>query len=185
HLLANVHTRIGLILGNRGIYTTEKRYEGYLRALNAKDVEPQDDLLIYSDYTMEGGYNSTTRLLSLDPPPSAIFVTNYEMTIGTILALNESRVAIPDDISLIGFDKLDLFSAIYRNLALVKQPQTSIGEMVAKQLLSMLAGGPDANNQNSTIMLTSQLFTGETVKPYHGVGQGVGQDEAPGVLQKN
>ena len=54
-----------------------------------------------------------------------------------MIALNETGLTVPDDISVIGFDKLDLFGAMYPNLTLVKQPQNAIGECVAKQLLRL------------------------------------------------
>ena len=72
-------------------------------------------------------------------PPTAVFVTNYEMTLGAMIALNEAACRVPDDISVIGFDKLDLFGAMYPSLTLVKQPQNAIGECVAKQLLRLLS----------------------------------------------
>ena len=46
------------------------------------------------------------RMLSLEQPPTAVFFTNYEITLGGIIALNEKGVRFPDDISIIGFDNM-------------------------------------------------------------------------------
>ena len=161
HLLDCGHTSVAIILGNEFIYTTQKRREGYLAALNECGINPREDLVIYSDYTMEGGYNAMKRLLSLAPHPSAVFVTNYEMTLGAIIAINEAQHSIPSDISFIGFDKLDLFGAIYPNLTLVKQPQSAISECVAKQLLTMLSNDKAPTQM---IVLSAQLHEGSSVK---------------------
>lgn len=160
HLLDAGHTQIGLILGNQGIYTVEHRRDGYLAALARRHVSPREELILYSDYTMEGGYTATKQLLSLPNPPTALFVTNYEMTLGTMLALNEAHISVPKDLSLIGFDKLDLFGVVYPYLTIIKQPQNAIGECVARQMLALLAGN---GAPHQMITLSTQLHEGSSV----------------------
>ncbi|MBN1777591.1 MAG: LacI family DNA-binding transcriptional regulator [Clostridiales bacterium] len=163
YLLEAGHEKIGLILGNEGIYTTQKRREGYLNAYAEFNIKPRKEFIRFSDYTLEGGYTKMKELLALSIQPTAVFVTNYEMTLGTIIALNEAFRSVPDDISIIGFDKLDMFGAMYPNLTLVKQPQNAIGECVAKQLLRLLSQTlPDPLNQ--IITLSTQLHEGNSVK---------------------
>lgn len=161
YLLDAGHKDIALILGNEVIYTTQKRREGYLNAMKEHGVVPREELIVYSDYTMEGGYMAMKKLLSMNQRPTAVFVTNYEMTLGSMIAINESQIKIPDDLSLIGFDKLDLFGAIYPTLTLVKQPQNAISECVARQLLTMLS---DEKAPPQVIMLSTQLHEGASVK---------------------
>ena len=160
-LIEKGHTAIGLILGSPEVFTTQKRLEGYMNALTEHHLILREDYLLYSDYTMEGGYRAMKRLLAMPDRPTAVFVTNYYMTLGAIIALNEAQVNIPDDLSFIGFDKLDLFDAIYPHLTLVKQPQVAIGECAAKQLLTMLS---DDKALPQVIMLSTQLYEGTTVR---------------------
>jgi LacI family transcriptional regulator len=161
YLLDAGHKDIALILGNEVIYTTQKRREGYLNAMKEHGVVSREELIVYSDYTMEGGYMAMKKLLSMNNRPTAVFVTNYEMTLGSMIAINESQIKIPDDLSLIGFDKLDLFGLIYPTLTLVKQPQNAISECVARQLLTMLS---DEKTPPQIIMLSTQLHEGASVK---------------------
>ncbi len=163
HLLEAGHEEIGIILGNEGIYTTQKRREGYLSALAEYDVKAREELVRFSDYTLEGGYNQMKALLSLSTPPTSVFVTNYEMTLGAMIALNERHLRVPEDISVIGFDKLDLFGAMYPNLTLVKQPQNAIGECVATQLLRLLSE-PSDESLSQIITLPTQLVKGGTIR---------------------
>jgi len=160
-LLKNGHQSIGLILGDPEVYTTQKRREGYVNALKEHAITPCEDWIQYTDYTMEGGYTAMKKMLAMQEHPTAVFVTNYYMTLGAIIALNEAQVSIPDDLSFIGFDKLDLFDAIYPHLTLVKQPLGAISECVARQLLTLLS---DEKAPPQVIMLSTQLHEGTTVK---------------------
>ncbi len=162
YLLAHGHRRIGLILGTQGVYTTEKRYEGYLSALQAAEVPLAADYVRYGDYTVDGGYTAAKLLMSLPDRPSAIFVTNYEMTLGTILALNEMRIRIPQDLSLFGFDKLDLFGAVYPHLSTIRQPHQEIAQSASQEILRLMAGGQNADAYHA-ITLNTQLCPGATV----------------------
>lgn len=163
HLLEAGHEEIGLILGNEGIFTTQKRREGYLNAYAEYNIAPREELIRFSDYTLEGGYNQMKALLKLSTPPTAVFVTNYEMTLGSMIALNETACTVPDDISVIGFDKMDLFGAMYPSLTLVKQPQNAIGECVAKQLLRLLTS-ESPRPLSQIITLSTQLYEGSSIR---------------------
>ena len=162
YLLDAGHTRIALILGNAGIYTTEKRREGFLNAMRERGVTPCEDFIHYSDYTIEGGYATMKSILAQPDRPTAAFITNNEMTLGALMALNELGLRAPDDISLMAFDKLDIFSAILPNLTLMKQPQNAIGECVARQMLTLLSE-PNASALHQIVSLSVQLQEGGSV----------------------
>ena len=162
-LLEAGHDEIGLILGNEGIFTTQKRRDGYLNAYAEFDIKPREKLIRYGDYTMDGGYSSMKALLSMENRPTAVFVTNFEMTLGAMIALNEAALKVPEHISFIGFDKLDLFGAIFPNLTLVKQPQNAIGECVANQLLRLLADA-SSGPLHQIITLSTQLYEGGSTR---------------------
>lgn len=163
HLLEKNHHDIGLILGNEGIYTTQKRKEGYLNAYHALHIAPKDTCIRYSDYTLQGGYSAMKELMALACRPTAVFVTNYEMTLGTMIALSEMGIRVPDDLSLIGFDKLDMFGEIYPHLTLIKQPQNAIGECVARQMLSLLHEST-SEPPHQIITLSTQLQLGTSTR---------------------
>jgi LacI family transcriptional regulator len=162
-LLQSGHEEIGLILGNEGIYTTQKRREGFLNACAEFNLRPGAEMIRFSDYTLEGGYAQMKALLALPKPITAVLVTNYEMTLGSMLALNEAALKVPSDISVIGFDKLDLFGAMFPNLTLIKQPQNAIGECVAKQMMRLLTDG-SAQPLHQIITLPTQLYEGGSVR---------------------
>ncbi|NLI20800.1 MAG: LacI family transcriptional regulator [Clostridiales bacterium] len=163
YLIESGHTDIGLVLGNDCIYTTQKRRDGYLNAYAEFSLTPREELIRFSDYTMEGGYAAMKRLISLPQRPTAVFVTNFEMTLGAMIALNEAQLRVPENMSFIGFDKLDLFGAVFPNLTLVKQPQNAIGECVAKQILRLMAD-PHADALHQIITLATSLNVGGSTR---------------------
>ena len=156
------HRQIGLVLGSPNLYTTNQRLTGYLNALNEAGIKPTEEYIRYGDYTMDGGYQAVLNLLKLKNRPTALFVTNFEMTLGTMLALQHNGVRVPEDLSVIGFDKLELFGEIFPNLTLIRQPQLSIGRESANLMLNMLS------NEESgcrIVTLTTELTEGSSVRP--------------------
>lgn len=156
------HRKIGLVLGSPRLYTTDCRLTGYLNALRDAGIEPGEDYIRYGDYTMEGGYQAVQALLQLPDRPTALFVTNFEMTLGAMLALQQSGIRVPQDLSVIGFDKLELFGAVLPDLTLVRQPQLSIGKECAGLMLDLLNAGDQAVHR--IITLSTDLTEGRSVR---------------------
>ena len=107
-LLTEGHRRIGIIVGPEGIHTARERLGGYLRVLEDYGLESEPELIRRGAYTTEGGYRESQALLSMGNPPTALFVTNYEMTLGAVMAMNERGIRMPEDLSFIGFDNQEL-----------------------------------------------------------------------------
>ena len=161
YLLDCGHRQIGVIVGPKDIYTSQQRLLGYDQAFVQTNIPFNRDLVVYSDYTVQGGYSQTKWLLQNFPEMTALFVTNYEMTLGAVLALNEANVRIPEQLSLIGFDNLQLSQVIQPRLTLVAQPLQEIGQHVARQLLCRLK---DHSARPETIMLQAKMLMGASVK---------------------
>ncbi len=156
------HSRIGLVLGNPNLYTTSQRLTGYLNALTESGITPSDEYIRYGDYTMEGGYQAVLSLLRVKDRPTALFVTNFEMTLGAMLALQHSGIRVPEDLSVIGFDKLELFGEIFHDLTLIRQPQQSIGKESALLMLDML--GNHGGISHRIVTLGTELTEGGSVR---------------------
>ena len=71
-------------------------------------------------------------------PPTAVFVTNYDMTLGAIMAAHE-RGTLPDEVDFIGYDNVDLCSIVSPKLEIVEQPMDEMG-LRAAELLARLTG---------------------------------------------
>ena len=157
------HRQIGIILGSPNLYTTNQRLTGYLNALREAGISPEDEYIRYGDYTMDGGYQAVQELLSLKHRPTAVFVTNFEMTLGTMLALQQNGIRVPEDLSVIGFDKLELFGEIFPDLTLIRQPQLSIGREAANLMLDLV--GCSDSPVHRIVTLSTDLTEGRSVRP--------------------
>jgi LacI family transcriptional regulator len=139
-LLQAGHRRIGIVSGPRGIHTADERLQGYHEALLAAGLAIDDDLVREGRYDAESGYHQTLALLQVTPSPTALFVTNHEMTFGSILALQARSISIPDQLSVIGFDNQILAKVLKPPLSIVLQPIRQIGETAAEILLERMQG---------------------------------------------
>ncbi len=161
-LIVRGHKRIGIICGPNNIFTAQERLKGYERVHYDYSMEIDPQLIKQGLYSVESGYDLYKQLVGLDNPPTAIFVTNYELTLGSIMAINESNIRIPDDISFIGFDNLQLAKVVKPSLSIVVQPVKQIGETAANTMLKRLKG--DTSNFPSMIRLKTELLIKDSVK---------------------
>ena len=79
-------------------------------------------------------------ILFSKPVPTAVFVTNYDMTLGAIMAAHERGVTLPDEMDFIGYDNVDLCSIVSPKLEIVEQPMNEMGLRAAELLLARLGG---------------------------------------------
>jgi LacI family transcriptional regulator len=156
------HKRIGIITGPEDVYTSEERLKGYYRVHEDYLMDVHEELIKKGDYKIDSGYDFLKELISMDEPPTAIFITNYEMTLGAIMAINESNISVPNDLSLIGFDNLELARVVKPPLSIVIQPMQSIGRTSAEILLRRLNG--DMSNFPSTSRLKAELLVKGSVR---------------------
>ena len=79
--------------------------------------------------------------LEENPGLDGVFVTNYEMTIGSIIALNEEGRKIGKDVEFMGFDRVEITRAFVSDMQTVNQPLAEIGKVAADTLVDMISGG--------------------------------------------
>lgn len=139
-LLQLGHEDIAIILGPEDVDTTTQRLDGYKSSMEKHSTLLKDEYIKYSDYTVAGGFKAMCDLLELSIRPTAVFSTNYEMTLGAIMAANEKGVDVPNDISIIGFDDMDMTQLVNPPLSVVAQDLESIAKQTALLLLKRMNG---------------------------------------------
>lgn len=137
-LLAAGHRKIGMIAGPKDIYTAQERYRGYCMALENAGLQPDARLAAWANYTIEGGAEAMKELVKRNPDMTAVFVSNYEMTMGAIIEINELGIRIPDELSFIGFDNIEFAKASMPKLSIVAQPTKEIACHVSEIMLKRL-----------------------------------------------
>lgn len=140
YLIQLGHRRIGYIKGIADMGTTIERYQGYLKALREYGLEEDLELVRQGDYEPPSGMRCGYELMSLARPPTAIIASNDQMAFGLYAALKEKGLAIPEDVSVIGFD--DIPSAAYQvpPLTTVYQPLYEMGRTAVRMVISAISG---------------------------------------------
>jgi LacI family transcriptional regulator len=159
------HTHIAVVTGDRSGRVTADRIAGYQAALLASGMPLLQRLVREADGTIEGGYEAARALLNLPGRPSAIFAFSDSMATGVLRAARELGLGVPRDLSVIGFDDVELASATVPALTTVKQPLHGLGRVAVDVLFRLLNGQPlDARR----IELSTSLVVRESTAAPHG-----------------
>lgn len=137
-LIEEGHKKIAIITGRMDTRPGRERFEGYKEALLSNDIKLEDKYVMLGDFSYESAYNITKEILELEDRPTAIFVTSNMMILGCIKALNEYNLKIPEDISIIGFDKIDVLNIIGMSISSVNGPTHEIGRIAINMLIDAL-----------------------------------------------
>ena len=143
HFLALGHREIAMITGYGNYNPSIEKYQGYSKALEEYGIAIREDLVIYSNYQMIGGYKAALKLMKLAVPPTAILTANDLMVIGCMRALQKHGVRVPQDIAVAGYDDIKINHYFHPAITSVSQDINEIAHMAAKTLISVLNKNDD------------------------------------------
>lgn len=138
YLIKNGHTIIGCITGPNYLSSSEQRFRGFVRALNDLNVSFFPDLVTSGKFTISSGFTSFEILYQKKLKPTAIFVFNDMMAIGAINNAISKGLSIPKDISIIGFDNIELSATIRPSLTTIEQPIETMAQAVIDLLIERI-----------------------------------------------
>lgn len=138
HLATLGHTRIAMVSGREGLSTTTERLDGYHAGLIRNGIDPDPGLVAGGDSTEEGAAEAVRRLLAVQRPPTAIVAGNNRMTLGSMRALRDAGLRVPDDIPLVSFDDFEWADLFHPRLTAIAQPALSLGEQAVSMALSRI-----------------------------------------------
>lgn len=164
HLIDLGHRRIAHIAGHQLESTGVARRDGYLDALNERDLLIDEDLIEYGNWHIDGGYAAITRLMALPEPPTAVFSANYRMTAGVLECVREKGWRVPDSFSLISFDDTELFRLYGDGVSAIAQPTEQIARSIVERVLARLSGADVPATTTRTIQC-NLILRGSTRPP--------------------
>lgn len=141
HLLNQGHRDIAFITGSLDSPTGVERLSGYRAALAAQSIDADPARIVSGRWTAQSGMEAVDTLLARGISFSALVASNDEMAIGAIKRLTACRIAVPDQVSVIGFDDIPLAPYITPSLSSMKLPVTEMINETIHRLLTMLDGG--------------------------------------------
>lgn len=162
HLADLGHRRIGHVTGPAGNVLSLARLEGFQAAMAARGLEAGP--IYQGDFSLQSGGDSAMAWLA-EPPdlrPSAMFIAADAMACGFIAQLSRHRLSVPDAVSVVGFDDIELTSLIAPPLTTIHQPRAKLGEMAARRLLAEIDGSGGAPD---CLIGVDLLIRGSTAPP--------------------
>jgi LacI family transcriptional regulator, repressor for deo operon, udp, cdd, tsx, nupC, and nupG len=163
YLLELGHRRIAHISGPITRMISPERQAGYMRALMAAGIEVAPELMVNGDFRYESGMAACAKLLSLAQPPTAIFCANDEMAAGAVKAIRSRGLRVPDDVSVVGFDDIQIAEMCDPPLTTVRQPRARMGQIAMDMLIRLLEGMGDVEVE---VTLEAELIIrGSTAPP--------------------
>ncbi|MGJ9413798.1 LacI family DNA-binding transcriptional regulator [Aeromicrobium sp. CF4.19] len=129
HILSLGHRELAFVTGSRQLTTVADRLAGAAQALQAHGTGLDDLPVLEAAFTREGGKEATHRLMDEHPRTTAILALNDDMAIGVLSALRSRGVRVPEDVSVTGFDDIDVAEDLAPSLTTVRLPMVEMGEI--------------------------------------------------------
>lgn len=140
HLTALGHRRLAFVTGPAGLRITRDRLDGAWDALAEAGIDRASVRVVESDFSSRGGYDAMIALLRAKRRPTGVFFLNDEMASGGLQALYErSRLAVPDDLSIVGFDDISWSSLAHPPLTTVRVEKELVGRTAVERLVKRLS----------------------------------------------
>ncbi len=148
YLLKMGHTRIGFIRGPSKYWTLSERLAGYMLAMQQAGLGPDPELIPRRvSHGEEKGFGEMLALLDLPERPSAVFAVSDKAAIGAYRAVLSRGLAIPRDISIVGFDDIEEAQVLNPPLTTVHVSGETVGRIAAERLLNLI----EVPDQDTTI----------------------------------
>jgi LacI family transcriptional regulator len=137
------------------------RREGVTAALAARGLLPAPERFVERPYTFAAGRDGMRTLAALSPRPTAVVCGNDVLAIGALAQCRASGIAVPGEVSLTGFDDLEIATMVTPTLTTIRVPTHDLGAAAARAVLDMVAGGQGPRSRE----LAVELVVRETTAP--------------------
>lgn len=162
YLVSLGHRRFGMIAGLvAGNDRAEQRVAGVRDGLAQHGIALLPGYVVERPYTIADGRSALRMLLTLPDPPTAVVCGNDILAFGAIYECAARGIAVPDAISIGGFDDFELSSHIVPSLTTMRVPAVDIGHAAADYLVARLAGKPTPRH----IALDCELIVRDSTAP--------------------
>lgn len=139
-MLEHGHRRIALVTGPENTTTSRDRERGFRELLQDSGVEFDETLRRVGQYSHRSGYQWCLELLTAEPRPTAVFAANDVIAFGALDAARRVGIRVPAELSVVGFDDIDMAGWEGFNLTTVRQPLAEMGRAAVKLLIGRIAG---------------------------------------------
>lgn len=138
HLWEFGHRKIGYLTGPQGNVLTISRLAGTQNTIASLGGSLPADWIFEGDFGLDSGAFAGRKWCEMTDKPTAVFCASDEMACGFIGAVQRGGFRVPDDVSVIGFDNIEVSAHLSPGLTTIHQPRRDIGNHAARMLLDMI-----------------------------------------------
>ncbi len=161
HFIDSGHTDIGCVSGHLQRTTCVERMKGFNAAMQESNLSVNSDWIIEGDFECETGVKAANEFILMDKRPSAIFCFNDIMAMALISTFEQAGVRVPDDISVIGYDNIDLSPFFSPPLTTIHQPKHRLGKKAVELLMARIK---DKGHDSQLFIMEPELVERKSVK---------------------
>lgn len=165
HLYDLGHRDIAHVTGPKGNVLTRSRRLGMFAARERLDLNVKDEWVIRGDFSLESGLSAAQEISAMAQRPTAVFCASDMVAFGLIAGLTAAGVSVPEDISVIGFDDIELSGFYIPALTTIRQDRRSLGLRSAKLLLAQLVSGTEPAPRRAPELVDVQLIARDSTAP--------------------
>ncbi|HDL2106267.1 TPA: substrate-binding domain-containing protein [Mannheimia haemolytica] len=155
------HSKIAIITGNLKKSLAKNRLEGYKKALAEANIPLNPNWVFESHFDFAGGVNGMNALLAQSEKPTAVFACSDTIALGAYQAIWQQGLRIPQDISIIGYDDIELAKYLPPPLSTISQPKAELGRLAVETLLKRIRF---KSTDFQTIMLEPELVLRHSIQ---------------------
>lgn len=163
YLLNTGVKKIACVTGPESISHCQYRKQGYIQALRRHNIDINPHYLARGDFSFDSGRDALSRLMRLPDPPDAVFCHNDLMALGVMHQASLLGIRIPQQLSVIGFDDIDIARYSHPPLTTISQPRFQIGCEAATLLIEIIKG--ERINGGSRLLEASLVVRQSTLAP--------------------
>jgi LacI family repressor for deo operon, udp, cdd, tsx, nupC, and nupG len=166
HLHDLGHRKIGHVTGPEGNVLMHSRMDAFVAEVAKLKLALKPEWIIAGNFSLAAGCLAAQEWIAIEDRPTAVFCASDQLAMGFIAELSRNGFKVPIDVSVMGFDDIDLAEQFIPPLTSIKQDRMMIGETAAKMLIAQIVT-PDAMNLEHAAVLPVSLVTRESTAPPH------------------
>ncbi|MDO6705456.1 substrate-binding domain-containing protein [Photobacterium sp. 1_MG-2023] len=161
HFIDNGHTLIGCLSGQTDKSTCRERLKGFRKAMSESGLPVNEDWIIEGDFECESAVDAAKVFIAMENRPTAIFCFNDIMAMALISTFAQAGINVPEDVSIIGYDNIDLTPYFSPPLTTIHQPKRRLGKTAVEILMERVK---DKNHAFQTFEINPELVIRHSVK---------------------
>jgi LacI family transcriptional regulator len=159
HLVALGHTKIAFVSGPRTLSSAKIRSNAFTLSLKKKGLRCSADYMQTGNHRIDGGQVAMARLLKLRIPPTAVMASNDLTAIGMMRAIHAAGLRVPEDISVMGFDDIEISNFLEPPLSTIRVPRV---EIAVKAFTALYAASHKHVNNGTEYRISTELVVRQT-----------------------